>query len=89
MFPRARVSPSVVWLLSYSVERSLITIGCGYRSGGADIARFTGCLDGDAYVGDALTQAAVERKFEINCRTRSCPSSMRWKRRVPASRWND
>lgn len=28
---------------------------------GADIMRFTGCMDGDAYAGDALTQAAVER----------------------------
>ena len=32
---------------------------------GADIVRFTGCMDGDAYAEDALTQAAVERKFEI------------------------
>ena len=32
---------------------------------GADIARFTEGMDGDAYAGDALTQAAVERKFEI------------------------
>ena len=32
---------------------------------GADIVRFTGCMDGDAYADDALTQAAVERKFEI------------------------
>lgn len=28
---------------------------------GADIVRFAGCMDGDAYAGDALTQAAVER----------------------------
>ena len=32
---------------------------------GADIARFTEGMDSGAYVGDALTQAAVERKFEI------------------------
>ena len=32
---------------------------------GADIVRFTECMDGDAYAEDALTQAAVERKFEI------------------------
>ena len=32
---------------------------------GADIVRFTGGMDGDAYAGDALMQAAVERKFEI------------------------
>ncbi len=31
----------------------------------ADIARFTKGMDSDAYAGDALTQAAVERKFEI------------------------
>lgn len=31
----------------------------------ADISRFTEGMTGDAYVGDALTQAAVERKFEI------------------------
>ena len=32
---------------------------------GADISRFTEGMTGDAYAGDALTQAAVERKFEI------------------------
>ena len=31
----------------------------------ADISRFTEGMTGDAYAGDALTQAAVERKFEI------------------------
>ncbi len=32
---------------------------------GADIAHFTKSMDGSAYADDALTQAAVERKFEI------------------------
>ena len=32
---------------------------------GADIGRFTEGMDSGAYAGDALTQAAVERKFEI------------------------
>ena len=32
---------------------------------GADIARFTEGMDGVAYTSDVLTQAAVERKFEI------------------------
>lgn len=32
---------------------------------GADIARFTEGMDSGAFAGDALTQAAVERKFEI------------------------
>lgn len=32
---------------------------------GADIARFTQGMDSDAYASDTLTQAAVERKFEI------------------------
>ena len=32
---------------------------------GADIARFTEGMDGGLFAGDALTQAAVERKFEI------------------------
>ena len=32
---------------------------------GADIERFTQGMDGVAYAGDARTQAAVERKFEI------------------------
>ena len=31
----------------------------------ADIVRFTGGMNREAYVGDARTQAAVERKFEI------------------------
>ncbi len=31
----------------------------------ADIARFTEDMDRETYVGDARTQAAVERKFEI------------------------
>ena len=31
----------------------------------ADIARFTQDMDSGAYADDALTQAAVERKFEI------------------------
>ena len=31
----------------------------------ADIARFTADMDGGAYAGDALVQAAVERKFLI------------------------
>ena len=31
----------------------------------ADITRFTEGMDCKTYVGDALTQAAVERKFEI------------------------
>ena len=31
----------------------------------ADIARFTAGMDSDAYAGDALVQAAVERKFLI------------------------
>ena len=31
----------------------------------ADIARFTEGMDSSAYVGDALVQAAVERKFGI------------------------
>ena len=32
---------------------------------GADIERFIGGMDRGAYADDALTQAAVERKFEI------------------------
>ena len=32
---------------------------------GADIERFIDGLDRETYVGDARTQAAVERKFEI------------------------
>ena len=32
---------------------------------GADIERFIGGMDHGAYAGDARTQAAVERKFEI------------------------
>ena len=32
---------------------------------GAEIERFTEGIDGDAYARDPLTQAAVERKFEI------------------------
>ena len=32
---------------------------------GADIARFTEGMGRETYVGDARTQAAVERKFEI------------------------
>ena len=32
---------------------------------GADIGRFTDGMDSGAYASDALTQAAVERKFEI------------------------
>ena len=32
---------------------------------GADIGRFTAGMDSSVYAGDALTQAAVERKFEI------------------------
>ncbi len=32
---------------------------------GAEIERFTEGIDGDAYAGDPLTQATVERKFEI------------------------
>ncbi len=32
---------------------------------GAEIQRFTHGLDSVSYAGDALTQAAVERKFEI------------------------
>ena len=31
----------------------------------ADIVRFTGGMNREAYVGDARMQAAVERKFEI------------------------
>ena len=31
----------------------------------ADIVRFTEGMDRETYAGDALTQAAVERKFEI------------------------
>ena len=33
---------------------------------GADIARFTEGMDSATYTGDALTQAAVKRKFEIS-----------------------
>ena len=32
---------------------------------GADIERFIDGMDRESYVGDARTQAAVERKFEI------------------------
>ena len=32
---------------------------------GADIERFTKGMDSGSYAGDTLTQAAVERKFEI------------------------
>ena len=32
---------------------------------GADISRFTEGMTGDACAGDALTQAAVEREFEL------------------------
>ena len=44
----------------------------------ADIVRFTDGMNREAYVGDARTQAAVERKFEIigealNRLHRDCP----------------
>ena len=35
------------------------------RQAGADIESFTECMDTSAYTVDPLTQAAVERKFEV------------------------
>ena len=50
---------------SWSMRPDPRVLSADVDRAGADVVRFTGGMDGDAYAGDALTQAAVERKFEI------------------------